>query len=114
MTCLKHPDVVTCEVPLEMQPVVDAVLPKQHLLVSQPLNMVNFMHNPVNNKHCSGLANSNCLWSQLVVPSEFNLHTTEADVAGQLTETALCVQASFCPVDCRGELPVICHVWYHV
>ena len=44
---------------------------------------------PVKKIDCSGLAANNPLWSQLVVPFEFKLHTTDADAAfGQLTETA--------------------------
>ena len=51
------------------------------------------LHNPVTKTKCSGLAANNRLSSQLVVPFEFKLHTTEAVAAlRQLTETAGCVR----------------------
>ena len=47
------------------------------------------LHSPVKKIDCSGLAANNRLWSQLVVPFVFSLHTTDADAAlGQLIEIA--------------------------
>ena len=52
-----------------------------------------YLHDPVKKLDCSGLAGSERLWSQLVLPIEFKLHTADADAAlGQLTETAGIVQ----------------------
>ena len=52
-----------------------------------------YLRNPVKKLDCSGLADSERLWSQLVLPFEFKLHTADADAAlGQLTETAGIVQ----------------------
>ena len=58
-------------------------------LVLKDTHRTGHLHNPVKKIDCSGLAANNSLWTQLVVPFEFKLHTTEADGAlGQLTETA--------------------------
>ena len=58
-------------------------------LVLMDTHSSNHLKGPVKKIDCSGLAANNTLWSQLVVPFEFKLHTSDADAAfGQLTETA--------------------------
>ena len=55
---------------------VNAALPKRHVLVSQALTSA---------ITCTTQStNSKCLWSQLVVPIEFNLHSQQKMVCHPL------------------------------
>ena len=93
---MRHKQNAPLRAPEHMQPAAMELLTELQRALCSGTGLVladtharGYLRNPAKKLDCSGLAGRERLWSQLVLPIEFKLHTADADAAlGQLTETA--------------------------